>query len=113
MFQHHRLNNEITLFQKIKNLDYILLISVILLSALSVFVMYLCADVWVGVCPCMCVHVCIRIWICAVRRRRACVCRCAGGCRHGCTCMPAYISACMSTSTNTCKVDVASCKQTV
>ncbi len=40
MFQHHRLNSEITLFQKIKNLDYILLISVILLSALSVFVMY-------------------------------------------------------------------------
>jgi len=40
MFQHNRLNNEITLFQKIKNLDYILLISVILLSAISVFVMY-------------------------------------------------------------------------
>ena len=28
MFQHDRLNNEITFFQKIKNLDYILLISV-------------------------------------------------------------------------------------
>jgi len=40
MFQHDRLSNEITLFQKIKNLDYILLISVILLSLLSVFVMY-------------------------------------------------------------------------
>ncbi len=40
MFQHDRLNNEITLFQKIKNLDYILLISVILLSVLSVLVMY-------------------------------------------------------------------------
>ena len=40
MFQHDRLNNEITLFQKIKSLDYILLISVILLSVLSVFVMY-------------------------------------------------------------------------
>ncbi len=40
MFQQDRLNNEITLFQKIKNLDYILLISVILLSVLSVFVMY-------------------------------------------------------------------------
>ena len=40
MFQHDRLSNEITLFQKIKNLDYILLISVILLSVLSVFVMY-------------------------------------------------------------------------
>ena len=40
MFQHDRLNNEITLFQKIKNLDYILLISNILLSVLSVLVMY-------------------------------------------------------------------------
>ena len=40
MFQHDRLNNEITLLQKIKSLDYILLISVILLSVLSVFVMY-------------------------------------------------------------------------
>ncbi len=40
MFQHHRLNSEITLFQKIKNLDFILLISIILLSVLSVFVMY-------------------------------------------------------------------------
>ncbi len=40
MFQHNRLNNEITLFQKIKNLDYILLIAVILLSVISVFVMY-------------------------------------------------------------------------
>ncbi len=40
MFQHDRLNNEITLFQKIKNLDYILLICVILLSTISVLVMY-------------------------------------------------------------------------
>ncbi len=40
MFQHDRLNNEITLLQKIKNLDYVLLISVILLSVISVFVMY-------------------------------------------------------------------------
>ncbi len=40
MFQHDRLNSEITLFQKIKNLDYILLISVIVLSVISVFVMY-------------------------------------------------------------------------
>ena len=40
MFQQDRLSSEITLFQKIKNLDYILLISVILLSVLSVFVMY-------------------------------------------------------------------------
>ncbi len=40
MFQRDRLSNEITLFQKIKNLDYILLISITLLSVLSVFVMY-------------------------------------------------------------------------
>ncbi len=40
MFQHDRLNNEITLLQKIKNLDYILLISIVLLSAISLFVMY-------------------------------------------------------------------------
>jgi len=40
MFQHNRLNSEITLLQKIKNLDYILLISVLALSVISVFVMY-------------------------------------------------------------------------
>ncbi len=40
MFKHDRLSNEITLFQKIKNLDYILLISIILLSVLSVCVIY-------------------------------------------------------------------------
>ena len=40
MFQQDRLNNEITFFQKIKNLDYILIISVILLSIISLFVMY-------------------------------------------------------------------------
>ena len=40
MFQHNRLNNEITLIQKIKNLDYTLLLSVALLSIISVFVMY-------------------------------------------------------------------------
>ena len=40
MFQQDRLNNEITLLQKIKKLDYILLVSVIFLSAISVFVMY-------------------------------------------------------------------------
>tara|TARA_B100001057_G_scaffold276362_1_gene276614 strand:- start:214 stop:1338 length:1125 start_codon:yes stop_codon:yes gene_type:complete len=40
MFQQDRLNNEITLFQKIKNLDYVLLISVFVLSVISVFVMY-------------------------------------------------------------------------
>ena len=32
MFQHDRLNNEKTFFQKIKNLDYILLISVIIIG---------------------------------------------------------------------------------
>ena len=40
MFQHDRLNSEITILQKIKSLDYILLISVILLSVISIFVMY-------------------------------------------------------------------------
>ena len=40
MFQHDRLNNELTFWQKIKELDYILLISVFLLSILSLFVMY-------------------------------------------------------------------------
>ena len=40
MFQHDRLNNEITLVQKIKNLDYILILSVIFLSLISIFVMY-------------------------------------------------------------------------
>ena len=40
MFQHDRLNNEITFFQKIKKLDYILVTSVIILSIISVFVMY-------------------------------------------------------------------------
>ena len=40
MFQHDRLNNELTFWQKVKELDYILLISVLLLSILSLFVMY-------------------------------------------------------------------------
>ena len=40
MFQHDRLNNEITLVQKIKNLDYILIFSIVFLSLISVFVMY-------------------------------------------------------------------------
>ena len=40
MFQHDKLNNEITFFQKIKNLDYILVISVVILSVISLFVMY-------------------------------------------------------------------------
>ena len=40
MFQHDRLNNELTFWQKVKELDYVLLISVFLLSILSLFVMY-------------------------------------------------------------------------
>ena len=40
MYQKDRLNNEITILQKIKNLDYILIISVALLSTISLFVMY-------------------------------------------------------------------------
>ena len=40
MYQKDRLNNELTIFQKVKNLDYTLIISVILLSIVSLFVMY-------------------------------------------------------------------------
>mgnify|MGYP006062797483 CR=1 FL=1 len=40
MFQHTRLNSDQNFFQKVKNLDYILLISILILSALSLFVMY-------------------------------------------------------------------------
>ena len=40
MFQHNRLDSDLTFFQKLKNLDYILLFSIILLSIISVFVMY-------------------------------------------------------------------------
>ena len=40
MFQHDRLHNEKTILQKIKNLDYILLICIIFLSVISVLVMY-------------------------------------------------------------------------
>jgi rod shape determining protein RodA len=40
MFQHNRLDSELTFFQKIKNLDYILLFSILLLSAISLLVMY-------------------------------------------------------------------------
>ena len=40
MFQHRRLNSEKTFFQKIMDLDYILLVSIILLSVISVFIMY-------------------------------------------------------------------------
>ena len=40
MFQHDRLNSELTFVQKVKNLDFILLFSIILLSIISLFVMY-------------------------------------------------------------------------
>jgi len=40
MFEHNRLNNELTFFQKVKNLDFILLFCLILLSIVSVLVMY-------------------------------------------------------------------------
>ncbi|MDC1003147.1 rod shape-determining protein RodA [Candidatus Pelagibacter sp.] len=40
MFQHTRLNSDQNFFQKIKNLDYILLLSILILSILSLFVMY-------------------------------------------------------------------------
>ena len=40
MFQHDILNNELTFWQKVKELDYVLLISIFLLSILSLFVMY-------------------------------------------------------------------------
>ena len=40
MFQHDRLNNELSFWQKVKALDYILLTSVFLLSIISLFVMY-------------------------------------------------------------------------
>ena len=40
MFQPDRLNSELTFFQKIKRLDYILLFSIILLSGVSLLVMY-------------------------------------------------------------------------
>ena len=40
MFQHTRLNSDQNFFQKVKNLDYILLISILILSTISLFVMY-------------------------------------------------------------------------
>ncbi len=40
MFQHTRLNSDKNFFQKVKNLDYILLLSILTLSTLSLFVMY-------------------------------------------------------------------------
>ena len=40
MFQQDRLHTELTFFQKVKNLDFILLFCLILLSIISLFVMY-------------------------------------------------------------------------
>ncbi len=40
MFQHNRLNNELTFIQKVKNLDFILLFCLVILSIVSVLVMY-------------------------------------------------------------------------
>ena len=40
MFQHDRLNSDLTFIQKVKKLDFILLFSIILLSAISLLVMY-------------------------------------------------------------------------
>ena len=40
MLQYNRLNTELTFIQKIKKLDYILLFSIILLSIISLFIMY-------------------------------------------------------------------------
>ena len=40
MFQHNKLNNELTFIQKVKNLDFILLFCLIILSIVSILVMY-------------------------------------------------------------------------
>ena len=40
MFQHTRINSDLNFFQKLKNLDYVLLVCIILLSITSTFVMY-------------------------------------------------------------------------
>ena len=40
MYQHTRLNSDQSFFQKIKNLDFILLICILILSTLSFFIMY-------------------------------------------------------------------------
>ena len=40
MYQHSRLNSDLNFFQKIKNLDFILLFCLIILSTLSFFIMY-------------------------------------------------------------------------
>ena len=40
MFQHTRLNSDQNFFQKVKNLDYILIFCILILSLVSLFVMY-------------------------------------------------------------------------
>ena len=40
MYQHSRFNSDLNFFQKIKNLDFVLLFCIIILSALSFFIMY-------------------------------------------------------------------------
>jgi len=40
MFQHTRINSDLNFFQKLKNLDYVLLVCIILLSITSTLVMY-------------------------------------------------------------------------
>jgi len=40
MFQHTRLNSDQSFFQKVKNLDYILIFCILILSIVSLFVMY-------------------------------------------------------------------------
>ena len=40
MFQHTRLNSDQNFFQKVKNLDFILIFCILILSILSLFVMY-------------------------------------------------------------------------
>ena len=40
MIQHYRLNSDLSFFQKVKELDYVLLISILILSFVSLAVMY-------------------------------------------------------------------------
>ena len=40
MYQYNRLNSELNFFQKVKNLDFILIFCILILSILSLFVMY-------------------------------------------------------------------------
>ena len=40
MFQYTRINSELNFFQKVKNLDYVLIASIIILSSISLFIMY-------------------------------------------------------------------------